>query len=350
MCESVDSRAERAARPEGARNLPRGRGPASHRRRPTRSLPLTPSLSPSLTLPQVTGTVFRVDNRGAYIDVGGKSAAFCPTSELSLSPVAHAEDVISAGQAREFYVIRGEGYGELTVSIKALEVEVVWNKLRDMMADETTLSASVVAVNRGGVLVDVQGIRAFCPGSQLSRRVPNFEQLIGQELDFKIIECDPEKNRLMLSNKRAVTTASVDPDFNRTIGIYNNSLSSPTMTQISVTAIGGAAEFGETYGVFNNQNSSPTMTDLNATAYSEVPAPPTAVVTAVNNSEASDATMHDVSATASSAGVATAVVNKRAGGMGLISGRKAFQRPMKEGAQLLNAIQDVYLNTDVTIA
>ena len=48
--------------------------------------------------------------------------------------------------------------------------------------------------------------------------------------------------------------------------------------------------------------------------------------------------------------VKTAVINKRAGGMGLISGRKAFQRPMKEGMQLLNAIQDVYLNKDVTIA
>ncbi len=48
--------------------------------------------------------------------------------------------------------------------------------------------------------------------------------------------------------------------------------------------------------------------------------------------------------------VKTAVINKRAGGMGLISGRKAFQRPMKEGVQLLNAIQDVYLNKDVTIA
>jgi class I fructose-bisphosphate aldolase len=46
----------------------------------------------------------------------------------------------------------------------------------------------------------------------------------------------------------------------------------------------------------------------------------------------------------------TAVVNKRAGGMGLISGRKAFQRPMKDGAQLLNAIQDVYLCKDVTVA
>src|SRR5437763_3425989 len=48
--------------------------------------------------------------------------------------------------------------------------------------------------------------------------------------------------------------------------------------------------------------------------------------------------------------VATAVINKRAGGTGLISGRKAFQRPMKEGVQLLNAIQDVYLSPEVTVA
>lgn len=48
--------------------------------------------------------------------------------------------------------------------------------------------------------------------------------------------------------------------------------------------------------------------------------------------------------------VTTAVINKRAGGMGLISGRKAFQRPMKEGVALLNAIQDVYLDKSVTVA
>ena len=48
--------------------------------------------------------------------------------------------------------------------------------------------------------------------------------------------------------------------------------------------------------------------------------------------------------------VRTAVINKRAGGMGLISGRKAFQRPMDEGVELLNAIQDVYLDDSVTIA
>ena len=48
--------------------------------------------------------------------------------------------------------------------------------------------------------------------------------------------------------------------------------------------------------------------------------------------------------------VATSVINKRAGGTGLISGRKAFQRPMKEGVQLLNAVQDVYLSPEVSVA
>jgi class I fructose-bisphosphate aldolase len=48
--------------------------------------------------------------------------------------------------------------------------------------------------------------------------------------------------------------------------------------------------------------------------------------------------------------VTTAVINKRAGGTGLISGRKAFQRPMAEGVKLLNTIQDVYRCAEVTVA
>jgi class I fructose-bisphosphate aldolase len=48
--------------------------------------------------------------------------------------------------------------------------------------------------------------------------------------------------------------------------------------------------------------------------------------------------------------IATAVINKRAGGVGLISGRKAFQKPMNEGVSLLNSIQDVYLDKAITLA
>lgn len=55
-------------------------------------------------------------------------------------------------------------------------------------------------------------------------------------------------------------------------------------------------------------------------------------------------------ATDLSEAVTTAVINKRAGGQGLISGRKSFQKPMKEGIELLNAIQDVYMNNEITVA
>jgi class I fructose-bisphosphate aldolase len=48
--------------------------------------------------------------------------------------------------------------------------------------------------------------------------------------------------------------------------------------------------------------------------------------------------------------VRTAVINKRAGGTGLISGRKSFQKPMADGVKLLNAIQDVYLDSKITVA
>ena len=48
--------------------------------------------------------------------------------------------------------------------------------------------------------------------------------------------------------------------------------------------------------------------------------------------------------------VQTAVINKRAGGMGLISGRKAFQKPMNDGVALLHAVQDVYLDDSITVA
>ena len=48
--------------------------------------------------------------------------------------------------------------------------------------------------------------------------------------------------------------------------------------------------------------------------------------------------------------IKTAIINKRAGGHGLISGRKAFQKPFAEGVEILNSIQDVYLDKDITIA
>lgn len=144
-----------------------------------------------------------MDQKGAYIDVGGKSTAFCPNAELSIAPVSRATEVVGPDTVREFVVVRGESQGELTLSLKRLELAVAWQRLRQYMEEDASVSAHVVGVNRGGLLIDVENIRGFCPGSQLAQRVISFDELLGKELEFKVTEVDEEKGRLMLSNKRA---------------------------------------------------------------------------------------------------------------------------------------------------
>lgn len=154
--------------------------------------------------------MFRVDQKGAYVDVGGKSTAFCPTSELSISNVSRATEVVGPDTVREFAVIRGEGSGELTLSLKRLELNVAWARLRQIMEEDASVKATVSGVNRGGLLVDVENIRGFCPGSQLARRVVTFDELLGKEMEFKVTEVDEEKGRLMLSNKRAASAEATN--------------------------------------------------------------------------------------------------------------------------------------------
>jgi len=122
-----------------------------------------------------------------------------------MANIARATEVVGPDTVREFAVIRGEGAGssELTLSLKRLEMGVAWQRLRQVMEEDASVKATVVGVNRGGLLVDIENIRAFCPGSQLARRVATFEELLGKEMDFKVMEVDEEKGRLMVSNKRA---------------------------------------------------------------------------------------------------------------------------------------------------
>jgi small subunit ribosomal protein S1 len=152
---------------------------------------------------QVQGTVFRVDQKGAYVDVGGKSTAVCPTAELSMAKISRATEVVAPDSVREFVVIRGERSGELVLSLKKIETDLAWARLRQYMEEDVSVKAQVVGVNRGGLLIDVENVRGFCPGSQLARRVQTFDELLGKEMEFKVTEVDEEKFRLMLSNKRA---------------------------------------------------------------------------------------------------------------------------------------------------
>ncbi|KAI3426993.1 hypothetical protein D9Q98_006937 [Chlorella vulgaris] len=151
---------------------------------------------------KVLGTVVRVDQRGAYVDIGGKSTAFCPTAEMALATIPRATQVVGTSTCRDFVIIREERNGDLTLSLKRLELQVAWQRLRQYMEDDVAVEGTVVGTNRGGILVDIENIRGFCPGSQLGKRVVEFEELMNLKMNFKITEVDEEKTRLMLSNKR----------------------------------------------------------------------------------------------------------------------------------------------------
>ncbi|EFN56628.1 hypothetical protein CHLNCDRAFT_22007 [Chlorella variabilis] len=154
-------------------------------------------------------TVVRVDQRGAYVDIGGKSTAFCPTAELALANIPRSTQVVGTHSCRDFVVIREERNGDLMLSLKRMELQVAWQRLRQYLEDDVSVEGRVVATNRGGVIVEVECIRGFCPGSQLGQRVQTFEELLDRTMAFKVTEVDEEKARLMLSNKRVVADERV---------------------------------------------------------------------------------------------------------------------------------------------
>lgn len=161
----------------------------------------TPTFKPG---DKVEGTVFKVDVKGAYVDVGGKSTAFCSTDELSMAPIDRPSEVVGPGSVREFVVL-GEAR-DLLLSLKRFEAALAWQRLRQMMEEDISFAAKVVAVNRGGVMAEVENVRGFCPGSQLGFRVQSFEELLGKEINVKVTEVDEERGRLMLSSKAAAAS------------------------------------------------------------------------------------------------------------------------------------------------
>lgn len=151
-----------------------------------------------------TGCVYQLEPTGALIDIGAKASAFCPTAEMSMIKVDRPADALNTGEDREFQVISTEdANGQLKVSIRRIEFTRAWERVSQLQAEDVTVNAEVVSVNRGGCLVVVEGLRAFLPGSHMTLRTPR-EELVGIELPLKFLEVDSEKNRLVVSHRRAV--------------------------------------------------------------------------------------------------------------------------------------------------
>jgi len=152
----------------------------------------------------VPGTVFALEPKGALIDIGAKTAAFIPLQEMSINRVDSPEEILQPDEMREFFILSEENEeGQLTLSIRRIEYMRSWERVRQLQKEDATVRAVVFAINRGGALVRIEGLRGFIPGSHISTRHAK-EDLMGQELPLKFLEVDEERNRLVLSHRRAL--------------------------------------------------------------------------------------------------------------------------------------------------
>lgn len=157
----------------------------------------------------VRGKVAGYESDGVYIDVGGKAAAFLPIEEASLKRVLNLQEFLPEGEEREFLIIREQNEdGQVTLSLRQLEIKQAWSRLTALQEDGKTLQARVSGINKGGVTAEVQGIRGFIPRSHLVDR-DNLEALIGKALTVSVLEVDPERRRLVLSQRLASQAASL---------------------------------------------------------------------------------------------------------------------------------------------
>ena len=152
----------------------------------------------------VAGTVFSIEPRGALIDIGAKTAAYIPIQEMSINRVDSPDEVLRSNETREFFILTDENEdGQLTLSIRRIEYMRAWERVRQLQAEDATVRSGVFATNRGGALVRIEGLRGFIPGSHISTRKLK-EDLVGEELPLKFLEVDEERNRLVLSHRRAL--------------------------------------------------------------------------------------------------------------------------------------------------
>jgi len=156
----------------------------------------------------VVGQVVQYEQSGALVDIGGKSSAMLAPAEASMQRVDDLEDFMMIGDHREFQIISGEDEnGQVKLSIRRLEFARAWERVRQIQAEDCVIRAEIMSINRGGALVNFEGLRGFLPGSHAPQGLT--EDSVGQELPLKFLEVDQAKNRLVVSNRRAMVEAKL---------------------------------------------------------------------------------------------------------------------------------------------
>lgn len=151
----------------------------------------------------VSGKVYNYETDGAYVDIGGKSLAYVPIDEVSMKLSGEWAEVLPLHQEMDFLIIQEQDAdGQVTLSRRQLEIKQVWDELAELQESGKSMPVRVQSVNKGGVTVELRGLRGFIPRSHLSER-DDLDSLIGQTLTVTFLELDRDRNKLVLSQRQA---------------------------------------------------------------------------------------------------------------------------------------------------
>ena len=149
----------------------------------------------------VKGIVCGYDSTGVTVDIGAKTAAFCPIKEAKLDNDTPVEETLKKNEPYEFLIIKEEDEdGKFLLSYKKVATAYNWRELEDKKAADETVEGTVTGTVKGGVLVEVNGVKGFVPSSHL--RVKSMDDIVGSKLELKILSMDASQGNFILSNKK----------------------------------------------------------------------------------------------------------------------------------------------------
>lgn len=162
----------------------------------------------------VDGVVVHVDRDEVLVDIGGKSEAIIPGSEIG-APGGDVHAYLKPGDQIVAYVLQPEDpEGKAVLSLARARVERGWRSIQRLYEEAQTIEAEVVEHNKGGLIVNVEGVRGFVPLSQIVdlRQAGQTEEAVeqrlasmrGKKLLLKVIELNRRRNRLILSERAAI--------------------------------------------------------------------------------------------------------------------------------------------------
>lgn len=156
----------------------------------------------------VKGLVCGYDGQGVMVDIGAKTIAVVPTRE-AVDKDEKVETKLEKGKEYEFLIIREEDEdGKFLLSRKKVDFAYAWKELEKAKADDETILGTVAGIVKGGVLVEISGVRGFVPSSQLRSKESELE--IGSKLELKILTLDSQQNNFILSNKKVYEDNAVE--------------------------------------------------------------------------------------------------------------------------------------------